>query len=178
MITADDKLYVTEEMAQVMVEYTRKNVLNKLLKELSFVSDSKKKKLTNLLQNLNYYNGGTPEADDYFALFDLISRFINKSSKTDQTALYFWALNRNYMMYFNERETEIEDENTFDQRFGRELALKMYEPKVSGLSSDLSDLLYKYLMLFSSEFDLSSIEKSTIRTVKRTIKEYGNRFDL
>ncbi len=178
MITIDDKLYVTKEMAFVMMEYTRKIVLKKLLNRLSFRSDGKKKKLNYLLQNLNYYNGDTPEGDDYFELHNLISKFINNTSETEQTALYFWTLNHNYMMYYDEKDTEIEEEDTFDQRFGRELALKMYEPKVSGLKSDLEDLLYKYLLVFSSEFDFSCIDKSTIRTVKRTIKEYGNRFDF
>ena len=176
MITIDDKLFVTKEMADVMVTYTQKIILKKFLMDLSFDNKGGELKLTNLLQNLNYYNGDTPDGDDYFTLCALATKLIDDSNEIDRTALYFWVLNHNYMTYFNESETENDEGGTFEERFGRELASKMYEPNVSGLKSDLEELLYSVGLMFSSEFDFSEIDESTISSVLKAVDNYGARY--
>lgn len=65
-----------------------------------------------------------------FELSKLLGSFIENLKTEERTALYFWTLNQKYLHYLEEFECndDIYFENEFDERFGRELALKSMNP--------------------------------------------------
>lgn len=169
MINIKDKLYVTKEINYIIVSYAKDKVLRKLLKQFSFNGNTKK--ISELLQIVSYYNGDAPPIDQQDEMQTLIFNFLKQLTIEELTALRYWVLNNKYSQYFD--ETEIEDMGEgFDQKFGRELAYRLYEPENSQLDNDMKELLYYRLINFASEFDLSVIDKHTKQTVKDTIKDY------
>lgn len=171
MINIDDKLYVTKEINAIIVSYAKDKVLRKLLKRFSFKENTKK--ISDLLQDVSYYNGDAPPLEQQDEMETLIFDFLKQLKIEELTALRYWVLNNKYSQYF--QETEIDDMGEgFDQKFGRELAYKLYDPKSSQLDCDMKELLYYRLINFASEFDLSVIDKHTKRTIKDTINNYCN----
>ena len=60
--------------------------------------------------------------------------FISKLDQNDKTAIYFLALNENYLVYYDDfvaNEGANLNEDLIDKEFGRELAYKIYNPKAS-----------------------------------------------
>ena len=103
----------------------------------------------------------------------LLSKKLNKEKLT---SLYFWVLNKQYIRYIdgvnsgNDFEIDtIENEN---YKFGRELALKLYEPEATELKNNLYNELEGLLINFASEFDLSLIDQNTKNNILGIIDNY------
>lgn len=182
MITIDEKLYITKKVNKVVLKYAEKVVLKKLLKHFSFEKTlkKKKKKVSNLLESMNYYNGDIPP-EIQFELIDLIYSFLEKLDTYDTTALYFWAINKLYLRYLEELEYASDDyfdendsDEVFNFKFGRMLAQKIYDPESTELEDELFQELQNLLITFSTEFDLSLIDKYSIIYIKEAISSYSN----
>jgi hypothetical protein len=175
MITINDKLYITEEVNGIVVGYAKEIVIRQLLLEFSFKT-TKNKKVTDLLETISFYNGDIPPVDMQLELTNLVGSFIKKLNKVKLMALYFWVLNKKYFKYIDEVNAEYEFENdTIENdnfKFGRELALKLYEPEGTELKNDLYNELERLLINFASEFDMSKINKQTKKYIIETIDNY------
>jgi len=175
MITIDDKLYITKEVNSIVVSYAKEIVLRQLLLEFSFKT-KKDKKVTDLLGTVSYYNGDLPPIDIQLELAKLVSSFIKKLNKEKLTSLYFWVINEKYFKYIDDVNAEYDLENdTIENdnfKFGRELALKLYEPEATELKNDLNNELEGLLINFASELDLSNINKHTKKEILETIDNY------
>lgn len=181
MITIDDKLYITKEVNEVILDYARKVVIKDLLKQFSFEGTlkKKKKKVSNLLETVNFYNGDiSPEVK--IELIDFIDSFLNKLESKETTSLYFWTINNLYLRYLENLEhtsdpsfNQNDSEEVFNYKFGRMLAYKLYEPESTELIEELFQEIENLLVVFASEFDLSLIDKYTIQHIKETISNYS-----
>ena len=128
--------------------------------------------------------------------------FISKLDQNDKTAIYFLALNENYLVYYDDfvaneganlnedlidkefgRELAYKiynpkasglDEDLIDKEFGRELAYKIYNPRVSGLDEDLNELLQNEISSFADDLDLSEIDESSLEQILETIENHCN----
>ena len=173
MITIDDKLYITKEVNKVVIRYAKEVVLRQLLLDFSFKNPEKPKKLTNIIEAVNF----DIDACNHETLFKLMcfqSKFLQSLDKEKITALNFYALNYNYLNYFYDTDLDETDESSknFDYKFGRELAYRIYEPESSGLNDELDEWIKKMLYCFANEFDFSLIDKYTKRDVLEMISSY------
>ncbi|WP_136468947.1 hypothetical protein [Flagellimonas onchidii] len=174
MITADDKLLITKEINTIVVDYTKKVVIRKLLVLLSFESTSDCEVVTDLIRSLNFYGMNAKPTELEFQLSELLEKFIENLKKEEQTALHFWTLNQKYLYYLEEFECDDDRyfENEFDKRFGRELAHKIYDPNNSNLRQDTFQELNNFLSIFASELDLSIIDEFTAEQILEEIDRY------
>ena len=63
---------------------------------------------------------------------------------------------------------ELEEDakhRVFEEKFGRELAQKIYDPKGTKFEADCIGLLFDYLFSFTDQLDLSLIDEDTIDTI-------------
>lgn len=174
MITIDDQLLVTNEMNAVVIDYTQKIVLKKLLIKFSFKSRGHAEVVTDLVQSVNYYGMDTQPPEIEIELSAYLWDFFTALKKEERTALYFWVLNQKYLLYLDEFECDNETllENVFDRKFGRELAFKIYEPNDSGLLQDTIHQLKNFLINFAMELDLSLIDEYTSEQILEEIDNY------
>lgn len=174
MITVDDRLLVTNEMNAIVIDYTQKMVLKKLLMGFSFESIGKAQVVTELIQSVNYYGIDTKPSDIELELSAYVWNFFADLKKEERTALYYWVLNQKYLLYLEAFECKIVpfSENEFDLKFGRELAYKIYEPNDSELTQDTIHELKNLLINFSSELDLSVIDEYTSEQILEEIDDY------
>ena len=103
--------------------------------------------------------------------------FISKLEQNDKTAIYFLALNENYLVYYDDfvaNEGANLNEDLIDKEFGRELAYKIYNPKASGLDEDLNELLQNEISSFADDVDLCEIDENTIEHILETIESHCN----
>jgi len=98
----------------------------------------------------------------------------NSLKKDELTALHFWGLNKKYMCYFEQYLADCDSysEKHFDAEFGRSLAYKIYEPKVSGLEEDVMEELKLLLCNFASEFDFSLVYEYTYGDIFEVMEMY------
>ena len=172
MITIIDKLFITEEVNTIVVQYAKEIVLKELLVSFSFDSTTDKRNVSELIQSIGYYNGDEPPPEDNLKLIDFIYTFTKALSKEKRIALNFWVLNENYLKYLDEHPDNNDVEEEFDQKFGRELAYKLYHPKSSHLSYDLNEALRMMLITFASEHDFSLIDEETYMFIDEVIESY------
>jgi len=174
MITIDDQLLITDEMNAIVIDYTQKIVLKKLLMAFSFESSGKAQFVGDLIQSVNYYGMDTKPLEIEIELSEYVWSFFTALKKEERTALYFWVLNQKYLVYLDEFECDDESlsENEFDRKFGRELAFKMYEPNDSGLIQDAIQELKNFLINFATELDLSLIDEYTSEQILEEIDNY------
>lgn len=173
MITIDNKLYITEDVNKVVVSFAKQVVLRKLLIQFSFTLKNDKKRVSELITAINFYNGDIPDYEQQEELLLLIIGFIKECKKEERTSLYFWMLNEKYLAYLDNYNDEEEDSlETFRFKFGRELAYKLYEPETSELEQELIKELQNVLISFASEFDFSVIDKSSIIEIMDTMDYY------
>ncbi|TLP79241.1 hypothetical protein [Maribacter sp. ACAM166] len=174
MITIDDQLLVTDEMNVIVIEYTKKIVLKKLLMAFSFESKGHSQVVTDLIQSVNYYGMDTIPPEIELELSAYVWSFFTALKKEERTALYFWILNKNYLCYLDEFEYNDNtfNESEFDRKFGRELAFKIYEPNDSGLIQDSIHSLKNYVINFAMELDLSLVDEYTSEQILEEIDNY------
>lgn len=174
MITIDDQLFVTNEMNAIVLDYTQKIVLKKLLMGFSFESGDKAQIVTDLIQSVNYYGIDAKPSDIELELSAYVWGFFADLKKEERTALYFWVLNQKYQFYLDEFECNDDTLNLseFDRKFGRELAYKIYEPNDSNLIQDTIQELKNLLINFASELDLSLIDEYTSEQILEEIDNY------
>ena len=174
MITIDDQLLVTDEMNAVVIDYTQKIVLKKLLMKFAFKSGDQAEVVTDLIQSVNYYGMDTNPPEIELELSAYVWSFFTALNKEERTALYFWVLNKNYLCYLDEFECNDDpfNESEFDRKFGRELAFKIYEPNDSGLIQDTLHVLENFLINFTKELDLSLVDEYTSEQVLEEIDNY------
>ena len=176
MITIDDHLLVTDEINAIVTDYAQKTVLKKLLMKFAFKSGHQAEVVTDLIQSINYYGIDTAprEIEIELELSAYIWSFFTALKKEERTALYFWVLNKNYLCYLEEYEYNDNtfDETEFDQRFGRELAFKIYEPNDSGLTKDTIRALENFLINFATELDLSLVDEYTSEQIFEEMDNY------
>ena len=174
MITIDDQLLVTDEMNAVVIDYTQKIVLKKLLMKFAFKSGNEAEVVTDLIQSVNYYWMDTNPPEIEHELSAYVWSFFRALKKEERTALYFWILNKNYLCYLDEFEYNDNtfNESEFDRKFGRELAFKIYEPNDSGLTKDTIRALENFLINFATELDLSLVDEYTSEQILEEIDNY------
>mgnify|MGYP000097233202 CR=1 FL=1 len=174
MITIDDQLLITEEMSAVVIDYTQKIVLKKLLMKFAFKSGNQAEVVTDLIQSVNYYGMDTKPFEIELELSAYVWNFFAALKKEERTALYFWVLNQKYLRYLDEFEYYDDTLNVseFDRKFGRELAYKIYEPNDSGLIQDTIHELRNLLINFATELDLSLIDEYTSEQILEEIDNY------
>lgn len=174
MITVDDQLLVTNEMNAIVIDYTHKIVLKKLLTKFSFESRDHAQVITDLIQSVNYYGVDTKPPEIELELSKYLWSFFTTLKKEERAALYFWVLNQKYLCYLDEFECNNEEfsKNEYDSKFGRELAYKIYKPNDSGLIQDTIHELKNYLINFASELDLSVIDEYTSEQIQEEIASY------
>lgn len=173
MITLNDKLFITKEVNSIMVAYSKKVVLRKLLMAFCFESQSNNGIITDLFKSINFYGLSVPyeiEQD----LSEFLLRFKKSLEQVELTALYFWVLNKKYMRYLEGFDSEYDTFSVkeFDREFGRSLAYKIYEPKDSGLGHETIEELKLLLCDFASEFDLSVMYECTTKQIVEVIDMY------
>lgn len=177
MITIDDKLYITNEVNLVLIKYAKTKVLRDLLHLFSFGELTNTNHVTELIENVSYYNGDLPPQDSQYEMISLINEYLQSLQKENMAALNFWMINENYQLYL-EDSAIVGDQMTleeFNQQFGRELAFKLYEPGQNGLNDELLDRLQMYLRDFASELDLSLVDDHTLEHILEVIDKYcGN----
>lgn len=173
MITITDKLFITKEVNDIVVRYAKEIVLKELLMSFSFVNGDGRSVVSELIQDVGFYKGDVPPEIE-LQLLDLIYCFTETLSKEKRTALWFWVLNENYFDYLDDTEVEEEDDSSefFNQKFGRELASKIYNPDTSNLDVDLCEQLKYFLMSFASEGDFSLIDDYTTIHLNETMDSY------
>lgn len=174
MITIDDQLLVTDEINAIVIEYTKKIVLKKLLMAFSFESKCYAQVVTDLIQSVNYYGMDTKPPEVELELSAYVWDFFVALKKEERIALFFWALNNKYFCYLDEFEYDNEtfSESEFDRKFGRELAFKMYEPNDSGLIEDTLNELNNFLINFATELDFSLIDEYTSEQILEEMDNY------
>lgn len=174
MITIDDQLLVTNELNAIVMDYTQKIVLKKLLMGFSFESGDKAQIVTDLIQSVNYYGIDTKPSEIELELSAYVWYFFTALKKEERTALYFWVLNQKYQFYLDEFECNDDTLNLseFDRKFGRELAYKIYEPNDSNLIQDTIQELKNLLINFATEFDLSVIDEYTSEQILEELENY------
>ena len=174
MITIDDQLLVTDEINAIVTDYAQQTVLKKLLMKFAFKPGHQAQVVTDLIQSINYYGIDTAPPEIELELSAYVSSFCAALKKEERTALYFWVLNKNYLSYLEEFEYNVNtfDETEFDQRFGRELAFKIYEPNDSGLTKDTIRALENFLINFATELDLSLVDEYTSEQILEEIDNY------
>lgn len=174
MITVDDQLLVTDEMNAIVLDYTHKIVLKKLLMAFSFESIGNTEVVTDLIQSVNYYGMDTKPPEIELELSAYVWDFFTALKKGERTALYFWVLNQKYLFYLDEFECNDDTLNLseFDRKFGRELAYKIYEPNDSNLIQDIIQELKNYVINFATEFDLSVIDEYTSEQILEELENY------
>lgn len=174
MITIDDQLLVTNELNSIVIDYTQKIVLKKLLTKFSFESTDHGQVITDLIQSVNHYGMDTKPPEIELELSEYVWSFFTTLKKEECTALNFWVLNQNYLLYLDEFECNDEafSENEFDLKFGRELAYKIYKPNDSELTQDTIHELKNLLINFSSELDLSLIDEYTSEQIREEMDNY------
>ena len=174
MITIDDQLLVTDEINAVIIDYTQKIVLKKLLMKFAFKSQGQAEAVTDLIQSVNYYGMDTNPPEIELELSAYVLSFFTALKKEERTALNFWVLNQKYLVYLDEYECDGEtlSENEFDRNFGRELAFKIYEPNDSGLIEDTLNELNNFLINFATELDLSLVDEYTSEQIFEEMDNY------
>ena len=174
MITIDDQLLVTDEMNAIVIDYTQKIVLKKLLMKFAFKSGNQAEVVTDLIQSINYYGMDTKPPKIELELSAYVWDFLTALKKEERTALYFWVLNQKYLLYLDEFECDDNtfNESEFDKKFGRELAYKIYEPNDSNLTQDTIHELKNFLINFATELDLSLIDKYSSEQILEEIDDY------
>lgn len=174
MITIDDQLLVTDEMNAIIIDYTQKIVLKKLLMAFSFESIGNTEVVTDLIQSVNYYGMDTKPSEIELELSAYVWNFFTVLKKEEHNALYYWVLNQKYLRYLDEFEYNDEtfSENEFDRKFGRELAYKIYDPDDSNLTQDTIHELKNFTINFASELDLSLIDEYTSEQILEEIDDY------
>ncbi len=178
MITIDEKLYITKEVNNIIISYSKSVVIRKLLLTFSFEEGSNNKTISPLLENANFCNGDL-NPDIEFELFEFIHPFLKELNKNDTTALYFWTINNLYLNYLevlehtdDENFHENDSDKVFYFKFGRALAHKIYDPESTALDDELYEELKTLLISYASEFDLSLIDKYTKYDVLEMIERY------
>ena len=167
MITINDKLFITKEVNEIVIDFAKQIVLRKLLLKFSFDANVKKKEISDLIVNVNFHNENIKKSNLQVELKSLITSFLTSCNSKEIHALYFWLIDRKYMYYFQKQLREEDDycDETFDHDFGRELAYKLYQPEASGLDNELKNELKNFLICFASEFDFSLITKNQVNEI-------------
>ncbi len=180
MLTINNQLKLTEPTNKIICNYTKKVVLRDFLLKFSFSNNTnnfnkiKKKDINEWLEDLNY-NFGDIGGNNHLPILEFIWNYHDNLGKYDLTALYYLVINENYFHYLDEFQnyTNIDlEEDEFDFQFGRELAYKLYLPEESLLYEDLEKFLLDKLSCFSSELDLSLIDKYSVTAILETIDSY------
>jgi len=173
LITIDDKLFITKEVNSIMVAYTKKVVFRKLLMTFCFESQSNNGTITDLFTSINFYGFSMPFEIE-LGLSKFLLSFKKNLEKEELTALYFWVLNQKHMSYLENFECDDDTycEKEFDREFGRTLVYKIYAPNASDLEHDTLEELKLLLCNFSSEFDLSVLDKHTSQQMLEVIYMY------
>jgi hypothetical protein len=179
MISIDEKLYITREINQIVVDYAKKAVLKDMLFAYSFENKRGEKELTVLIKEVHSFCPDELEGDSLLNLTEFIRSYLKSLSKYKKYAIYFWTLNHKYGKYLDIEmsfeDNDLEDDGksrTFDEKFGRTLAGMIYNPEGTELEEDCINLLSDYLFCFTDQLDLSLIDEYTIDTVLEQI-EYG-----
>jgi len=174
MITIDDQLLITNELNSIVIDYTQKIVLKKLLTKFSFESTDHGQVITDLIQSVNYYGMDTKPPEIELEFSEYVWSFFTTLKNEERNALYYWVLNQKHLRYLNEFECNNEtfSENEFDREFGRELAYKIYDPDDSNLIQDTIHELKNCTINFASELDLSLIDEYTSEQILEEIDNY------
>ena len=174
MITVEDKLLVTKEINEVTIDYVKKIVFRKLLMTFCFELKQNTKRITGLIQRLNFYGIDAKPMELEFELLEQLENFIDNLKKEERTALYFWVLNQRYLHYLDELEYDDDtySESEYDKKFSRELAYKIYEPNNSNLRQETVEELNNFLCTFATELDLSLIDGYMLNQILEEIDNY------
>tara|TARA_Y100000815_G_scaffold217521_1_gene202950 strand:- start:257 stop:787 length:531 start_codon:yes stop_codon:yes gene_type:complete len=174
LITVQDELLITKEINAVTIDYVKKIVFRKLLMSFCFELKKNAKRITGLIQSLNFYGIDVKPTELEFELLEELESFIDNLKKEERTALYFWVLNQRYLLYLDEFEYDDDtySESEYDKKFSRELAYKIYEPKNSNLRNETIQELKSFLYNFASELDLSLIDEYTSNQILEEIDNY------
>lgn len=180
MITINEKLYITDDVNEIVVSYAKHVVLRKLLTQFSFTFHEEQKYVSELIKKVSSYYGDLPDYEQQHDIIVLIADFINICNQRELTSLYFWLLNEKYMDYYQSFEVDLEDSDDyierFNYKFGRELESKLNYPEASKLNDELHKELQKLLIAFASEFTSSLVfaDENTIIEVEEMIERYCN----
>ena len=183
MINIDEKMYITKEVNAIVIAYAKEVLLKNFLMEFCFykpekVYKKKSKNITALFRTMSYYNGDKPPEQEQLEVIDMVSEFLEKLNKTEMMSLNFLVLNETYIEQF--REFEINGEN-YDEndnlkeetyKFGRYLAQRIYWQDNSGLKSEVFQYFINLTEIFSSENDLSLVDKYSTDSILDLIKLY------
>lgn len=176
MITIDDKLYITKEVNNIIVNYAKNTVLRKLLTQFSFTIYEEKQNVSDLIVAVNFYLGDLPDYQQQHDMMLLIIDFLNTCTKEELTSLYFWLLSEKYMEYYDNFKVDLDDSEDYIERlnykFGRELAYKLYNPESAELREELRKELQKLLIGFACEFDFSLVNESSLIEIEEMIERY------
>ena len=182
MITFSEHLIVTKELNNVVCRYAQKVLLKEFLLDFTFLKNKKGKRkikpknINPLLEELSAHQGDI-YGDEELEISEFITVFISKLDQNDKTAIYFLALNENYLVYYDDfvaNEGANLNEDLIDKEFGRELAYKIYNPNASELDEDLNELLQNKISSFADDLDLSEIDESSIEQILETIESHCN----
>lgn len=174
MITIEDKLFITKEVNLVLYKYAKEIIQRELLYLYSFSNNPNSSVISELIVDISSHKGNVLPPELQHQLSDLVHKFIEGLTSEKQVALNFWVLNNLYLEFLDTThvENETDTKEQFNQKFGRELAYKLYDPKNSGLMDDLLVLLTTLLIAFSSELDLSLIDENTSVDLMEIINNY------
>jgi len=163
MITVDDKLIVTKQLAEVIKRYTLDNVLKLMFNKICFDEplDERRdmsKLFVGVLENYDCSYGIT-HSGVKIKLINFISEFIDTLDDADFNGLFFYLTNINYSKELDSFiENEYDEDNSecgsLDEEFGRYLAYKIHYSELKERKSLLLDYLVDLVSSFSDEFDL------------------------
>lgn len=180
MISIDHKLFVTKDISKALVKYAKSTLIKRLLLNFAFddYQEFKNPKSVSELLVETSYNLGHNTEEIVLAHHKLISDFLSELDKADHTALYFWLLDRNYFRYqdeFEETDFPLDKDISFDEfleKYGREIAYRLYDPEGSQLDEQLFEELKSVLICFADELDLSVINKQTKHDIYDILNRY------
>jgi len=182
MINIEEKMYITKEVNAILVAYANEIIVKKFLLELSFykpnkVHKKKAKNITELLITMSYYNGDIP-GEEQIEVIGIVSKFLEKLNKNEIMSLYFLVLNKRYFENLDEFEINGEQYNEdaslkeFSENFGRYLAERIYAPKATNLNNEIHSYFNDLAILFSTDIDMSLIDKYTTSQILEMITLY------
>ncbi|MDF4221091.1 hypothetical protein PXC01_05790 [Maribacter sp. M208] len=178
MISIDEKLYITREINQIVVDYAEKVVLKDMLFAYSFENTRGKKELTVLIKEVHSFCPDRPTKNTAKKISEFVKSYLQSLSKYKKYAIYFRTLNHKYDKYLDIEmsfeDNDLEDDGksrTFDEKFGRTLAGMIYDPEVTELEEDCLNLLCDYLFSYTEQLDLSLIDEYTIDSVLQRIED-------
>ena len=105
---------VTKEINEVTIDYVKKIVFRKLLMTFCFELKQNTKRITGLIQRLNFYGIDAKPMELEFELLEQLENFIDNLKKEERTALWWQGSSVRDPNHHNPGQEDANDDGTGD----------------------------------------------------------------